>query len=601
MTAFCLEVQAQNSARRLLAKADSARLDYDFQSAVDLCQKAVSIDSTSKTKAEEMQLLAQNGLNMMAFCSQPVVVARQTFSLKDFFLFYPLQDQSWRTVPNQLDSLGGDPLSSAMYIPENAKDIYYSAKDVEGIRNIYRTTHADSLWSPPRLINEQLTSSSDEIFPMLSPDGQSLYFASEGLYGMGGYDLYVSRWNSETKDWDVPVNMGFPYSSPYDDFLFINTDDGKYSIFASNRSCSKDSVCIYVLEYDEMPVRKNISDVKELKELSSLAPEADKSRIDNGTAVSGNLQNAETQRYVDKMKEVRTLRDSVYSFGKNLDNLRLKLASADEKEKESLSSLIAEKEQLLPALKDTLSRAVKSLQNIEMEFLQKGIVIDNEKLQAEADKEVVGASSGYAFTKNSMGGPFHLQIRKQKPSFDYSFKILPEGKFAESNTLPSGLIYQIQLFSQPKKATAAELKGLSPVFEKLYSSRYTYSAGVFRSYKDVLSKLNTVKHKGFHDAIIVAWMDGAPVKVAKAREMESKLSGQHLVRIFPENGESLSEEVLALIKKYTDKDIVKGVEAGSVVFKVGPLDEMSVAEEIKKALVNAGVGSVSIEDVPSEQ
>ena len=60
---------------------------------------------------------------------------------------------------------------------------------------------------------------------------------SKGLYGMGGYDLYVSQWNSETGDWDVPVNMGFPYSSPYDDFLFINTEDGKYSIFASNRGC----------------------------------------------------------------------------------------------------------------------------------------------------------------------------------------------------------------------------------------------------------------------------------------------------------------------------------------------------------------------------
>lgn len=137
--------------------------------------------------------------------------------------------------PNQLDSLGGDGLARAIYVPDGAGDIYYSAKDEEGIRNIYCTHLSDSLWSVPALINERMTSSSDEIYPMLSPDGQSLYFASKGLYGMGGYDLYVSQWNKETGDWDVPVNMGFPYSSPYDDFLFVNTADGKYSIFASNR------------------------------------------------------------------------------------------------------------------------------------------------------------------------------------------------------------------------------------------------------------------------------------------------------------------------------------------------------------------------------
>ena len=246
---------AQTSAARLLAKADSARLKYDFPAAADFLQKAVGQDSTIAPKAEDLTIMIQNGLRMMNFCSEPVAVAKQTFPLKDFFLFYPLRNNSWRKTPNQLDSLGNNDLSRAVYIPEGTRDIFYSAEDEDGIRNIYRTELTDSLWSAPMLINEQLTSSSDEIYPMLSPDGKSLYFASKGLYGMGGYDLYVSNWNDETKDWDVPVNMGFPYSSPYDDFLFINTEDGKYSIFASNRDCSKDSVCIYVLEYDGMPVR----------------------------------------------------------------------------------------------------------------------------------------------------------------------------------------------------------------------------------------------------------------------------------------------------------------------------------------------------------
>ena len=584
---------AQTSAARLLAKADSARLKYDFPAAADFLQKAVEQDSTIAPKAEDLTIMIQNGLRMMNFCSEPVAVAKQTFPLKDFFLFYPLRNNSWRKTPNQLDSLGNNDLSRAVYIPEGTRDIFYSAEDEDGIRNIYRTELTDSLWSAPMLINEQLTSSSDEIYPMLSPDGKSLYFASKGLYGMGGYDLYVSNWNDETKDWDVPVNMGFPYSSPYDDFLFINTEDGKYSIFASNRDCSKDSVCIYVLEYDRMPVRMAISRVPELRRLAALVPAKDPSRMDNGAAVEDSDPNSEdTRRYIDKIKEVRSLRDSLSRFNKEVDELRNKYSSASDEEKTKLSETIQQKELILPSLNKTLQTATKELQDIEMEFLTNGIVIDASKLQAKADKEVVGASSGYTFTRNSYGPAPRLEMMKPKAKFDYSFKILPEGRFAESNELPGGLVYQIRLFTQSRKATVSDLKGLSPVFEKQSGGRYIYSAGVFRSYKDVLSNLNKVKRLGFRTAEITAWQDGASISVANARKLEEQRL--YTVVIFPDNGQSLSEAALTTIREHTDMDLVKSVENGSVVFKAGPFEVKDEAEKLLNALKALGSGNVSM-------
>ena len=538
-----------------------------------------------------MLIMVQNGRSMMDFCSQPVVVARQTFPLQDFFLFYPLANKGWRKTPNQLDSLGGNALARAVYIPEGAKDIYYSAADEDGIRNIYRTFLADSLWSAPMLINEQLTSSSDEIYPMLSPDGKSLYFASKGLYGMGGYDLYMSQWNEETKDWDVPVNMGFPYSSPYDDFLFINTEDGKYSIFASNRDCPRDSVCIYVLEYDGMPVRKAISDIKELRELSALVPAGDPSRMDNGSAVEDPGKTGDdTRRYIDKIKEVRALRDSVSRFNRELDGLRNEYSTAADDEKASLSEAIQAKELLLPGLNKALQASVKELQDIEMEFLANGIVIDASKLQAKADKEVVGASSGYTFSRNSYGPAPDLKMHKPKVKFDYSFKILQEGRFAESNDIPDGIVYQIQLFTKSRKATVADIKGLSPVFERTAGgSRYIYSAGVFRSYKDVLSNLNKVKKRGFRTAEIIAWQDGRSISVSAARKLESQRL--YTVIIYPEKGQTLPDAAMEVIRNNSDKDLIKSMENGSVVFKVGPFEEKSDAEELIEALKSAGIGN----------
>ncbi len=601
--AFTAEASAQVSPTRLMIKADSCRMAYNFAEAVQYSESAVeALDSTASARAEEQLLMARNGLNMMSFCSQPTVVAKQTFPLKDFFLFYPLKDHSWRKTPNQLDSLGGDNLSRAIFIPDGSRDIYYSAKDEEGIRNIYATHLTDSLWSVPTLINEQMTSSSDEIYPMLSPDGQSLYFASKGLYGMGGYDLYVSNWNSETNDWDMPVNMGFPYSSPYDDFLFVNTEDGKYSIFASNRECGRDSVTIFVLEYDSMPVRKAVTDVDELRALASLNPARDHSRIDNYAAVPDEGQQDEsTKRYMDKMREVRALRDSVARFGKNLEKMRSGLAGASGEEKARLTAEISDKEMMLPTLNSALNAAVKELQNIEMDFLANGIVIDTRKLQAEADKEIVGASSGYTFSKNSYGPALHLDIMKPKPTFDYSFMILPEGRFAENNTLPEGIIYQIRIFTLGRKATVADLNGLSPVFERTTTSgRHAYSVGLFKSYKDVLSNLNKVKNRGFRDAQIDAFHNGQVINVRKARELESKVRTLFMVKIFPEDGQSLSEQAIAAVHEHSDKDLIKSVEAGSVVFTTGPFEDKSQVDVLVAALKAAGAENVSVSESTSE-
>ncbi len=590
---FPFVARTQTSVTRMVSRADSARLSYDFKLASDLCQKAVETDSTVREKIEDLLIASQNGLSMEAFCSQPVVVARQTFPLKDFFLFYPLENHSWRKTPNQLDSLGGSDLAKAVYMPEGARDIYYSAVDEDGIRNIYRTYLADSLWSAPMLINEQMTSSSDEIYPMLSPDGETLYFSSKGLYGMGGYDLYVSHWNKDTGDWDVPVNMGFPYSSPYDDFLFINTSDGKYSIFASNRSCHKDSVTIYVLEYDGMPVRKSVTEVKELRNLCELAPGNDPSRMDNNSAVKdSDPQNEGTQRYMDKLRQVRAMRDSVARFNKSLDELRTEWASAEDDRKASLSETIVQKELQLPLLNDSLQTCIKELQGIEMEFLANGIVLDAAKMQANADKEVVGAGSGYTFSRNNYGTAPKLNMRRPKPKFDYSFMILPEGRFAESNSLPDGLVYQIQIFTQSRKAVTSDIKGLSPVFERTSGSRFIYSVGVFRSYKDVLSNLNKVKKLGFRTAEIIAWQDGRSISVQNARKLEDQRL--YTVVIYPDNGQSLPEQAIEAIHNNSDKDLIKSVENGAVVFKAGPFEVKADAETLVEALKAAGVSNISL-------
>ena len=112
------------TAPRLLVRGDSLRRAYAFAESVNAYREALRLcDSTLSGPYQDSLLLGQNALSMMEYCSQPVVVARQRFSRKDFFLYYPLKDRAWRPSPNPLDSLG----MGAMYIDPDARTLYYSA------------------------------------------------------------------------------------------------------------------------------------------------------------------------------------------------------------------------------------------------------------------------------------------------------------------------------------------------------------------------------------------------------------------------------------------------------------------------------------------
>ena len=592
LQSLCLSAQTEKAVVEV-HKGDSLRLQYRFEEAAQAYMTASDMlvdslltpaDSLFKLDVSDRLLMAENGISMMDYVYVPNVVARHRFSIDDFYLYYPLADGSWRPAPSQLDTASHE-FSKASYIPDDADVIYWSATDKDGIRNIFHSEHQDTVWSVPALLNEHMTSPSDEIYPMLSQDGTKLYFSSAGLYGIGGYDIYVSEWDPSVGEWSVPVNMGFPYSSPYDDFLYAGSEDGKYSVFASNRDCSKDSVSVYVLEYDTMPVRRPVEDEDELKNIMSLAP-AQMNASGSVSEVEADIpENLDTRRYMLKMSEVRMLRDSIDRLGAAVEDARI---SYDEE-------AVLDGEFALVALRDSLAKATAILQEIEMEFLFSGVIIDPDKLLAEADREIAVQTADFVFTRNNPGKPLSLNMLEPEPEFDYSFKILEEGQFAADNTIPSGLVYQIQIFSSNVKAGVSKLKGLSPVFEtRTATGRYIYRVGLFRNYSDVLSNLNSVKRAGFRSAFIVAFSDGKEINVATARSLEAKNRETVLyeVRIDTAGGELDPTAADGIRQQAPDKDIARvEMSDGTNVFVVGPFTDKAKADNLASFITAMGVGS----------
>ena len=78
-------------------------------------------------------------------------------------------------------------------------------------------------------------------------DGETMYIASEGGDSYGGYDIFISEKSQGT--WSKPVNMGYPINTPYDDFFFSGTANGKYAYIASNRAEGAGGYDIYKVTF----------------------------------------------------------------------------------------------------------------------------------------------------------------------------------------------------------------------------------------------------------------------------------------------------------------------------------------------------------------
>lgn len=586
-----------------LKQAEAYHNSYHFDKAIDVYSSLLEsiTDSIAKIDIVTKMVRSENGKNMLQFATFPKVLLTKTVPAKDFYLYYShLQDKSWAQLPNAVVKEGQHPFYSALYFPPHFKQLYFSSVDNSNTWNIYHTAcKGDSIWSLPALINENITSPEDDIFPMLSPSGKELYFSSTGLFGMGGYDIFVSKWNETTEDWDTPENLGFPFSSPYDDFLFCDTPDGKYSIFASNRDCAADSMTLYVIEFENTPVKKAVESIEKAIEIAHLFPiENEKPAAPQEENTTHSSSDSIFSQYSTLLSSLRKTQDTLQTLtAEQNKNRELYAGLTNEGDMKLIESKLLAAESRSLEVQERLSRISDTVQQMEMDFLMKGITFNLEDLSDDEQENNDQEKEEYLFTKHVFGEIAPIPFEIPKESFDYSFKILDTAVFAESNILPDHLVYQIQLFVTSRKVMLKQLKGLSPIFEtRLNSGKYQYCVGLFNSYKEVLSHLNAVKKAGFRSAFIVAYNDGKSLSISKARQLESSSVSSAKYRIVLEDFDSgIPDAILALIRQNSSKDIAKSLVDGATLYIIAPFETKQEAETLYEILKGEGIDGVSIE------
>lgn len=152
------------------------------------------------------------------------------------------QGQNW-SQPERLPdfiNMAGATATQPNVVQEGGQEILYFSSNREGGRgglDIWYSTRdlgADNLdFTPPINLGPAINTLGDEITPFFDSNEGKLYFASNGLVSIGGYDIFTSAGGETT--WTVPQNVGFPLNSSADDFYYIHTTNKANGFVVSNR------------------------------------------------------------------------------------------------------------------------------------------------------------------------------------------------------------------------------------------------------------------------------------------------------------------------------------------------------------------------------
>jgi outer membrane protein OmpA-like peptidoglycan-associated protein/Tol biopolymer transport system component len=151
--------------------------------------------------------------------------------------FSEWRDGRWTPPANMGAPVNTSAWESQPSLSADGHTLYFASNRPGGLggNDIWVTRRqADGKWSVPRNLGAPLNTKEHDEAPFIHPDGRTLYFMSKGHPGMGGYDLYYSRYDAEG-EWTEPVNLGYPINTKANEGALVVSLDGRTAYFASDR------------------------------------------------------------------------------------------------------------------------------------------------------------------------------------------------------------------------------------------------------------------------------------------------------------------------------------------------------------------------------
>ncbi|MDR1683739.1 MAG: hypothetical protein LBS25_10210 [Candidatus Symbiothrix sp.] len=329
-------------------------MQYRFQKSADAYKHFIDLLATENRKQEidSIQILmdkAGRAARMLHRCEDIQMIDSVIIDKKHFLETYLLTSESGSLHWENGTIVYENPLHDKRYFAEkqsNSKSCLFSEIRLQ------------DEWSDRKQLSIPCDSMADLNFPFALPDGFTLYFASTDKSSIGGYDLFVTRYNLNNDTWLTPNQLGMPFNSIYNDYLLAIDEPNRIGYFATDRFQNEENVIVYTFIPNE--------------EFISIETENENERIDRAQIASIRATWKPDTDYAASLAQIRqSIKNEQaqleYDFAFPIDDNRIYHSLIDFKKAAALQAFRKSQE-----LKSDMQLIKKELDNLRLEYSQAG-------------------------------------------------------------------------------------------------------------------------------------------------------------------------------------------------------------------------------------
>ena len=177
--------------------------------------------------------------------TQQIVIIDSIVTDKDSFLSqYRLSSETGTLTTT--GQFFGKSLSGYAFLNEMGNKVYFSRTDGSGFQRLYTSDKLGNAWgesTPLKGLSERFTNAD---YPFMMNDGITFYYSAQGEESIGGYDIFFTRYDSRSGSFLKPENIGMPFNSEANDYMYAADEESGIGYFVSDRRQPEGKVCVYI-------------------------------------------------------------------------------------------------------------------------------------------------------------------------------------------------------------------------------------------------------------------------------------------------------------------------------------------------------------------
>ena len=132
-----------------------------------------------------------------------------------------------------------------VFLNEMGNKCYFSDVSDGGL-SLFTCDKLSNEWSSPTPLKGISEGISEANYPFMMADGTTFYFAAKGEESIGGYDIFMTRYDAEDGQFLKPENIGMPFNSEANDYMYAIDEINNIGYFVTDRRQPEDKVCVYM-------------------------------------------------------------------------------------------------------------------------------------------------------------------------------------------------------------------------------------------------------------------------------------------------------------------------------------------------------------------